>query len=204
MKMPTHALRRVSCPAFALIRDNGRYGLMKDMQHNRGLIPVGGALRAEAASMLMLINELRADAQSFETGDGLRFVLPAANVPQVATWFATRKGRDTSMSRMLLTSLFHETGVLTRRQVAQARQKLAGYTRGSNDTTDYLVELYNVAFPSPVMEMLRAQSNSMRSDFWFVSDVEIMQGRMRRNGLTFTINSICTSLLEPSPQLPLG
>ncbi len=203
------AMKRISCPGFAIIRDDqGRYGLISDMETNQGLLPIGGALHADASGLLKLINDFGAPSRSFENGAALRFAVPEDKVTKVSAWFASRIGRDLAINRVLHRSLFDETAVLTRREASEFEQRVAGYDGGTGPTfrdniaerdTVYMIELYAVSFPVQTMAKLKRQAAARRSHFRFATADEIRSGRLTKDGTP--ISSIATSLLNPSRQL---
>ena len=206
--MPT--MTRISCPGFAILKDGDRYGLLTDMESHSGLMPIGGALHADARGIAKIMQEFEAPTNSFEHAAALRFAVPTAQVPNVVDWFATRKDRDTSVGRVLRNALFEETGVLTRSQAASITDRFVGYARGTGQTfrnvrernTLYLIELYVVTVPRAAMSALRQQALARRSHFRFATADEIRAGKLAINDAP--IHPIATSLLNPSKTIPRG
>lgn len=206
--MPT--MTRISCPGFAILKDGDRYGLVTDMEGHEGLMPIGGALHADARGIAKIMQEFRAPSGSFEQAAALRFTVPTSQVPNVVEWFATRTDRDKSVARVLRNALFQETGVLTRSQAASIRDRFAGFARATGQTfrnvrerrTLYLIELYEVQVPAPVMLRLRQQALAQRSHFRFVTADEIQARQVDINGAP--IHPISASLLNPSRTMPMG
>jgi hypothetical protein len=206
--MPT--MTRISCPGFAILKDGDRYGLITDMEAHMGLMPVGGALHADARGIAKIMQEFGAPTNSFEQAAALRFAVPTSQVPNVVDWFQTRTNRDTSMSRVLRNALFEETGILTRSQAASMKDRFVGYARGTGTTfrdvrerrTLYLIELYTIEVPSAVMLRLRQQAIARRSHFRFVTADEIRSRKVEINDAP--IHPIAASLLNPSKTITRG
>jgi hypothetical protein len=203
---------RISMPGFAIIMNSEQeYGLVIDREFRTGLMPVGGALHADADGILRLMNEFGVKADAFDHGGAaaLRFVAPTSKVRKIQNWFIQRTERDLDLGRVIRTSLFQETGTLTRHEASTATGKLRGYSQMEGVTfrtgvkerdTLYLVEDYAVFFPREVLAKLVQCSQAQRSYFRFVPAADILDGKTLINDQWVPINPISKTLLNP--QMP--
>jgi hypothetical protein len=158
-------MTRISCPAFAIMREGSYFGLITDTTTTMGLVPIGGAIQADPTTISMIMADFEAPASSFETNaiDTLRFTVPAGKVNDVINWFeAFTKWRKPSMTVQLMTSLQKEAGVLTPAEVRSLKQEFLGFARLNAPTslpvpekhTLYLVQLFSVVAPKALKNRL--------------------------------------------------
>lgn len=204
---------RISCPGFVMINYGALYGLVVDKEFHTGLMPVGGALHASAKGLSRIRDKFHVPASAFDpdAGDALRFIAPNTSVADIKEWFERRIERDPgSYNRLVLNSLYHEAGVLTRNEVASVvNRKFLGFSYRKDVTfrtnvwerdTLYMIEVMKYTYPPAVLKKLVMWSQADRSNFRLVTADQIEEGVAHFGRYSVRINPVSKSLLNP--QMP--
>lgn len=197
---------RISCLSFARIHNRyGELALLLNkgrLKHNklRILTPIGGGLEVKDAGRKFLLGR----GAEFEKGDDLRFWIPDAQMEAVKDWFELRRNRETSVLRELNEELVDETHLLEPTHLRGATEQFAGFATHDDltkrvgvreNSTRYLIEVFDVFLPAPALRLLDRASQTDRDRRWmhFVSQEEIRLCQSRERVL---IGGICQTIIR--------
>lgn len=186
--MNTNGLIRVSCPAFArIVDDRGKFLLVRARKGGRTLLrPLGDPLRYQSARVRAeLARRFQATLFEEERERALRFVVPNDQLGRVYEWFLNARAdqREGDIDRILVKRLARDLGILGAQESLHLPRRLRGHARNEGVTdrtgvsvrnTAYLMDIFEVTPPRPIMAKLVKASEGPNARLAFASHREIV------------------------------